>query len=93
MGLFGWIKGKSRKHNDALAHEECMQMLQVVLDEEADEKKNKQVHEHLQKCMKCYEMFHLDKKIKELLKARCNNVNVPEGLIESIKSKVNNNPT
>jgi mycothiol system anti-sigma-R factor len=67
----------------------CMEMLQLILDGEADVDQEKYFQEHMDRCMPCFKSFHLDMAIKGLLKSKCCGGQVPEDLVEQIKSQIN----
>ena len=67
----------------------CMDMLQLILDGEADADQQKYFKEHMDHCMPCFKSFHLDIAIKDLLKSKCCGGQVPEGLVEQIKIQIN----
>ena len=67
----------------------CMQMLQLILDGEADAQQQKYFKEHMDHCMPCFKSFNLDMAIKELLKSKCCCDNVSDDVIEQIKSQIN----
>lgn len=68
-------------------HNECLRILNLVLDEEATEEERSYFKQHLQNCMPYYEIYNVDKKIKELIKKNCNK-KVPKDLVESIREKI-----
>jgi mycothiol system anti-sigma-R factor len=43
--------------------------------------------QHLQECMPCYQNYHLEVAIRDLLKRKCSN-EAPQELVNSIKEKV-----
>jgi mycothiol system anti-sigma-R factor len=67
----------------------CMEMLQLILDGEADGDQEKYFKEHMDRCMPCFKSFHLDMAIKDLVKSKCCGGHVPEDLVEQIKSQIN----
>lgn len=70
---------------------ECMKILEMlddILANEASDEEMSKFHDHLEKCLPCYEQYDLDKSVRELLKTRCSNAQVPDGLVESIKLQV-----
>ena len=67
----------------------CLQMLQLILDGEATPEQKSFFNSHMDECMPCYKSYHLDMAIKELIKSKCCGSQVPEDLVERIKSKVN----
>lgn len=67
---------------------DCMGTLNDVLDGEAPEKDVQYFHEHIDKCKPCFEHYHIDKSVKEVLKYKIENKEIPTSLIDSIKSKI-----
>lgn len=66
----------------------CLEILNLVLDDEASPEQREYFKKHLQHCMPYYEIFSVDKLIKEMVKNKCNCHPVPEDLVDSIKSKI-----
>ncbi len=88
MGLKEFLN-KIAGRKERLSHSECLQMLNMVIDEEMDE--SEEFKSHLNVCMPCYEKYKLDKALKAMLKAKCCRAEVPDGLVEDIKSKISGN--
>ena len=68
----------------------CLEMLQLILDGEASPEQKSNFKLHIDECMPCFQHYHFDQKIKELLKLKCNS-EAPADLIELIKSKIKEN--
>ena len=68
----------------------CLEMLQLILDGEASPEQKANFKLHIDECMPCFQHYHFDQTIKELLKIKCNS-QAPIDLIESIKSKIKEN--
>ena len=68
-------------------HEECMRLLQVVLDEEATHEEQEIFEKHVCNCMPYYEIYEVDKTIKQMLKQNCIH-DVPEGMANEIRLKL-----
>ncbi len=66
----------------------CLEILNLVLDDEASPEQREYFKKHLQNCMPYYEIFSVDKLIKEMVRNKCNCHPVPEDLVDSIKSKL-----
>ena len=78
----------SHMKQDCPEKNECLKMLQLILDGEAtDEQKNHFLKHHLEECMPCYKNYHLEVAIRDLLKNKCCK-EAPQDLVDSIKSKV-----
>ncbi len=67
----------------------CLEMLQVILDGEATEEQHHYFKRHMDECMPCYKSFELDMQIRQLIKSKCCGGQVPDDLVERIKSQVN----
>lgn len=66
----------------------CMEMLQLILDGEASQEQRAYFSSHMDKCMPCFKSYHVDSKIKELIKSKCCGGQVPDDLVDQIKSKI-----
>ena len=61
---------KNMKH-DCPHQQECLQLLQSILDGEAtQEQKDKFMGNHLEECMPCYQNYHLEVAIRDLLRKK-----------------------
>lgn len=69
-------------------HNECLKILNLVLDEEAGPHEHEYFKKHIENCMPYYEIYNVDKAIKELIRQKCYDKEVPGDLVEQIKSKV-----
>jgi anti-sigma factor (TIGR02949 family) len=81
---------QSPRKIDCANKRECLEMLQLILDGEAtpDQKANFKLH--VDECMPCFQHYHFDRAIKELLKVKCVSL-APPDLIESIKNQISQN--
>ena len=80
---------QSHMKQDCSNKRECLEMLQLILDGEAThEQKEQFLKHHLDECLPCYKNYHLEMKIKELLKTKCCGGQAPSDLVEQIKSKI-----
>ncbi len=68
--------------------DDCLELLNLVLDSAASSEQEKYFKEHLKHCLPCYEKYNLDMAIKKLIKEKCCGKQIPEGLVASIRSKV-----
>jgi anti-sigma factor (TIGR02949 family) len=68
--------------------QKCFQSLQLILDGEACREEEEYFMEHLNKCMPCFNLYKLEKAVKELLQSRIEKKQVPVDLIKSIKSQI-----
>jgi anti-sigma factor (TIGR02949 family) len=66
----------------------CMEILQLMLDNEASKEEQKYVSEHIHQCLVCFEQYELEKEIRELIKKKCSNLPVPDGLAAQIRTQI-----
>jgi mycothiol system anti-sigma-R factor len=79
----------SKMKHDCPNKQECLQLLQSILDGEATaQQKDQFLTQHLEECMPCYKNYHLEVAIRELLKKKCSCEEAPQELVHSIKEKV-----
>lgn len=80
---------QSQMKQDCSNKRDCLEMLQLILDGEAThEQKEHFLKHHLDECLPCYKNYHLELKIKELLKTKCCGGQAPSDLVEQIKNKI-----
>ncbi|WP_226390869.1 anti-sigma factor [Penaeicola halotolerans] len=63
----------------------CMQLLEMILDGQADDDQCAQLESKLEKCLPCFEYYHLEKTIREVMKSKCTNKEVPKDLLSNIR--------
>ena len=68
--------------------DKCLEILYLMLDNEANAEQETYLHSHLDHCMVCFEQYEVEKQIRQLLKTKLANQTVPAGLAQSIRSKV-----
>ena len=79
----------SRYMIDSCSEEqECLKVLEVILDEESTPEEEKLYFDHIQKCWPCFQNYNLETAIRELIKTKVENRKVPEGLVAKIKSEI-----
>ena len=66
----------------------CFKLLESILDGEAELEDRHVLDEKLAKCQPCFEHFHLEKAIREVLKTKCTKHVVPTELADSIRQKI-----
>ncbi len=67
----------------------CIEMLQTILDGAATPDQEEYFKQHMDECMPCFKNYQVEMQIRQLIKTKCSNEQVPTGLIESIKQQVN----
>jgi len=80
-----------QRKTDCADKRNCLEMLQLILDGEATPEQKASFKSHINECIPCFQHYHFDQAIKELLKLKCTS-QAPTDLIESIKSKIGEKP-
>lgn len=65
-----------------------MEILHLMLDNEATEEQKQYVNKHIDSCMICFEQYEVEKQIRDLIKSKIANQPVPSDLINQIRSKI-----
>jgi anti-sigma factor (TIGR02949 family) len=66
----------------------CFQLLESILDGDLGENGKDMLKEKLDKCQPCFEHFHLEQAIREVLKTKCTKQPVPTELADSIRQMI-----
>jgi anti-sigma factor (TIGR02949 family) len=66
----------------------CFQLLESILDGEMGDTGKEQMNEKLAKCQPCFEHYHLEQAIREMLKTKCTKQPVPTELANSIRQMI-----
>lgn len=66
----------------------CMQMLQIVLDGQANSEQKEYFRYHMDKCMPCFKTYEVDMTIKEMLRIKCGGDEVPQDMIDQLKDQI-----
>jgi anti-sigma factor (TIGR02949 family) len=66
----------------------CFQLLESILDGEMGETGQELMKEKLAKCQPCFEHFHLEQAIRDVLKTKCTKQPVPSELAKSIRQMI-----
>lgn len=87
-----WLKSRLKflKNMHCPDQANCFKILQLMLDNEADEAQKAQFEWQIKNCMPCYKMYRLDAVIKEVLQTKIEVKSVPDDLVDTIKLKIKN---
>ncbi|MBS1489461.1 MAG: hypothetical protein JSS93_02940 [Bacteroidetes bacterium] len=67
----------------------CMEMLQLIIDNQVTEEQRLYFSQHMGHCLPCYKKYNVDMAIKELLQSKCCGGNCPDDIVAEIKLKIN----
>jgi mycothiol system anti-sigma-R factor len=88
------IPDQSKMKQNCANQKDCMQMLQLIVDDEATpEQKEHFLKHHLDECLPCYKNYHLEVEIRQLLKKKCCGGEAPSDIIDAIKARIAPNIT
>lgn len=68
--------------------DKCMRILNLMLDDEADEVQEEYFFNHIEKCIVCFSHYNVEKQIRELLKRKLQKRKVPAELAIDIRNKI-----
>jgi len=66
----------------------CFQLLESILDGEALDGSKELLDQKLAKCQPCFEYYHLEQAIRDILKNKCTKQPVPSELADRIRQKI-----
>ena len=66
----------------------CLEILNLMLDNEATKDQEKYLTSHIEKCIVCFQQYEVEKEIRVLIKTKIKNQPVPQDLASNIRSKV-----
>jgi anti-sigma factor (TIGR02949 family) len=90
MGNFiRWIgRTMSSKDNRCSDEEHCLELIRLMLDDESTDDDTAYVLKHIDGCYRCYDNFDVENAIRELMKKKNNNIEVPEEVLSKIRQKI-----
>jgi anti-sigma factor (TIGR02949 family) len=90
MGKFiRWIgRSMSSKDNRCSEEEHCLELVRLMLDDESSPDDDAYVLRHIDGCYRCFDNFDVEKAIREIVKQKGNNVEIPPDLVNEIKEKI-----
>ncbi len=67
---------------------EYLEILHLMLDNEATEEQEKYLSVHVDKCMSCLKLYEVEKEIRILIKTKITRQPVPHNLASEIRRKI-----
>lgn len=68
--------------------EECIQMLNLLLDNEATPEEEAYMKAHVDSCAHCFKQLELEKEFRVMIRSRLQHKEVPDDLITLIRNKI-----
>ncbi len=69
-------------------HQNCMKMIQAVLDGSATEEEMDHFKKNIDVCLPCIEFYELEKSVKNAMQQKVEKKCCPQSIIVDIKSKI-----
>lgn len=82
------MEEKKKNGKPCLDHEECIRVLNLIIDGEANEIEQRFFHSHIQDCLHCSHYYTVEQSIREAIKKKLTKKEAPEDLIQSVRSKL-----
>ena len=87
--LMRWMgRTFNSKDNRCPDEDNCLEVIRLMLDEESTSTDNAQILKHVDGCYRCYDNFELEKAIREEIKKRNENKEVPQEVVDQILAKI-----
>lgn len=67
---------------------EYLEILHLMLDDEASKDQEDYLTAHVEKCMSCFEYYEVEKEIRLLIKTKVKSQPVPKDLASEIRRKI-----
>lgn len=77
-----------KEENGCKDFDKCLEILYLMLDNEASKDQESYLNSHLDHCMVCFEQYEVEKQIRQLLRTKMANQPVPADLAQTIRNKV-----
>lgn len=72
--------------------QKCLEILHLILDEEADHEQAAYFKIHMEECWSCFQDYRMEKAIRDLVKTKLDKKPVPLSLMEDIKMMITESP-
>lgn len=79
---------QNSSNDDCRESIKCIEILHLLLDNEATPEEEQYLREHIDSCLPCLKNYELEAEIRNLLRTRINKPHTPADLLVSIKSRV-----
>ena len=88
--LIRWIgRTMSPKSNRCSEEDHCLELARIMLDDESTPENDAYVLKHIDGCYRCYDNFNVEQAIREAVKHKNINVEIPSEVVEEILEKIN----
>ena len=87
--LIRWIgRTISPKSKRCSEEERCLELARLMLDHESTPDNDAYVLKHIDTCYRCYDNLKVEEAIREAVKHKGSNVEIPVDVVEEIREKI-----
>ncbi len=87
--LIRWIgRSFNSKDNRCSEEEHCLELVRLMLDDESTADDNAYVLRHIDGCYRCYDNFDVENAIREVIKQKNSNIEIPQDVVNEIRKKI-----
>ena len=87
--LIRWIgRTFNAKDNRCPDEDNCLEVIRLMLDEESTADDKARILKHVDGCYRCYDNFELEKAIRDEIKKKHDNIEVPQEVVDQIMAKI-----
>jgi anti-sigma factor (TIGR02949 family) len=88
-GFVRWIqKAMMSKQARCPEEEHCLELVRLMLDDQATPEDSEYVTKHIDGCYRCYDNYDLENAIREAVRNKTNKEKVPDELVAEINEKI-----
>lgn len=88
MGLIDKIKTIFSGGKSCPQEEKCLELARLMLDHESSVEEQDYVEKHIKVCSKCYQNYEIEQAVREVVKNKVEQKQVPPDLVEEILNKI-----
>ena len=87
--LIRWIgRSFNSKDNRCSEEEHCLELVRLMLDDESTPDDKAYVLKHIDGCYRCYDNFDVENAIREVIKQKNSNIEIPQDVVDEIREKI-----
>lgn len=88
MGFLDTIRSIFGGAHTCPEEEKCLELARLVLDQESGVEEQQYVEQHIKKCSQCYQNYEIEQAVREVVKNKVEQKQVPPKLVEEILEKI-----
>ena len=84
---------ENKKEKPCIDHDRCIQVLNLIIDGEANADEEIFFHTHIQDCLECSQYYTIEQSIREVIKKKLEKKSAPDDLIADLRNKIRESST